>query len=242
MEAHHQRRPLPASIHPWRPFSPDSRRAHDNWVLNARNALDSGRTGERGGGQHPATSGHPIGQRLASGTTGLKVQLPPADGRSKVPILQSGHSRAGGACRCRMRAVRPQFDRRTGWTRLRARSQAEAFSRASTSKSESAYLPRQRRRARPALCGGRLALSDMARFSCGHKRVVATGGFVSAPPGHLKPAGALRHSPPWPGLLQEEAAKRFPGSERQADWARITHDYRGCRAANEFRAQVGRRS
>jgi hypothetical protein len=56
MEVHHQRRPLRASIHPWRPFSPDSHRAHGHWVSNARNALDSGRTGERGGGQHPTPS------------------------------------------------------------------------------------------------------------------------------------------------------------------------------------------
>ena len=36
--------------------SPDSHGAHGHWALNARNALDSGRTGERGGGQHPARS------------------------------------------------------------------------------------------------------------------------------------------------------------------------------------------
>jgi len=41
---------------PWRPFIPDSYGAHGRWVLNARNALDSRRTGERGGGQHPAYS------------------------------------------------------------------------------------------------------------------------------------------------------------------------------------------
>ena len=42
---------------PWRPFIPASYGAHGHLVLNARNALDSRRTGERGGGQHPATSG-----------------------------------------------------------------------------------------------------------------------------------------------------------------------------------------
>ena len=43
----------PSAIHPWRLFRPDSHGAHGHWVSNARNALDSGRTGERGGGQHP---------------------------------------------------------------------------------------------------------------------------------------------------------------------------------------------
>jgi len=43
--------------------------------LNARNALDSGRTGERGGGQHPAMNGHPKALKPTLGTTGLNVQL-----------------------------------------------------------------------------------------------------------------------------------------------------------------------
>jgi hypothetical protein len=42
---------------PWRPFIPESYGAHGHWVLNARNALDSRCTGERGGGQHPAKTG-----------------------------------------------------------------------------------------------------------------------------------------------------------------------------------------
>jgi hypothetical protein len=63
MEVHHQRRPLRASIHSWRPFSPDSHGAHGHWALNARNALYSGCTGERGGGQHPATSGRSVPAR-----------------------------------------------------------------------------------------------------------------------------------------------------------------------------------
>jgi hypothetical protein len=46
----------PSAIHPWRLFRPDSHGAHGHWVSNARNALDSGRTGERGGGQHPTQS------------------------------------------------------------------------------------------------------------------------------------------------------------------------------------------
>jgi hypothetical protein len=50
----------PSAIHPWRLFRPDSHGAHGHWVSNARNALDSGRTGERGGGQHPTPNGHPI--------------------------------------------------------------------------------------------------------------------------------------------------------------------------------------
>jgi hypothetical protein len=40
----------------------------------------------------PAKSGQSIGQRLASRTTGLEVQLPQADGHSKVRVLQSGRS------------------------------------------------------------------------------------------------------------------------------------------------------
>jgi len=54
---------------------------------------------------HPATSGHPIDQRLASRMTGPRVQLPKACARSKALIIQSGRSRAGGACRRRTRAV-----------------------------------------------------------------------------------------------------------------------------------------
>jgi hypothetical protein len=61
--------------------SPDSHGAHGHWALNARNALDSGRTGERGGRQHPARSGHTNGQRIAVPMTGFKVQPPSLDGR-----------------------------------------------------------------------------------------------------------------------------------------------------------------
>ena len=46
----------PSAIHPWRLFRPDSHGAHGHWVSNAGKALDSGRTGERGGGQQPAMS------------------------------------------------------------------------------------------------------------------------------------------------------------------------------------------
>lgn len=42
---------------PWRPFIPDPYRARGYLALNARCALDSGRTGERGGRRHPARSG-----------------------------------------------------------------------------------------------------------------------------------------------------------------------------------------
>jgi hypothetical protein len=42
---------------PWRPLIPESYGTHGHWVLNARNALESRRTGERGGEQHPARSG-----------------------------------------------------------------------------------------------------------------------------------------------------------------------------------------
>jgi len=35
-------------------FIPEPHGAHGHWVLNARNALDSGRTYERGGRQEPA--------------------------------------------------------------------------------------------------------------------------------------------------------------------------------------------
>jgi len=41
---------------PWRPFIPELYGAHGHSVLNARHALDSGRTGGRGGGQHAAYS------------------------------------------------------------------------------------------------------------------------------------------------------------------------------------------
>jgi hypothetical protein len=43
--------------------------------LNVHNALESGRTGDRGGGQHSTTTGHPGSQKVASPATGLEVQL-----------------------------------------------------------------------------------------------------------------------------------------------------------------------
>jgi hypothetical protein len=41
-------------------------------VLNARNALDSGRTVERGGGQDSAISSHKIDQEIGTRMTGFK--------------------------------------------------------------------------------------------------------------------------------------------------------------------------
>jgi hypothetical protein len=43
---HHQRGPLRSSIQLRRPFISEPYGARGHWVLNARNALDSGRTGE----------------------------------------------------------------------------------------------------------------------------------------------------------------------------------------------------
>lgn len=43
---------------PWRPLIPESYGTHGHWVLDARHALDSHLTGERGGGRHPAMSSH----------------------------------------------------------------------------------------------------------------------------------------------------------------------------------------
>ena len=57
-----------------------------------------------------ATCRRTIGQDFATPTTGSKVQPPLADGRSKVLILRSGRSSAGGACRHRARAVRLHLD------------------------------------------------------------------------------------------------------------------------------------
>jgi len=51
---------------------PEPYGVHGHWVLNARNALDSGRRYERGGRQDPATSSHTIGREIATPMTGLK--------------------------------------------------------------------------------------------------------------------------------------------------------------------------
>jgi hypothetical protein len=81
---------------PWRPFIPDPG-AHGHWLLNARNALDSGRTGERSGllegssqeaiALNPEalvgeTIGEHIGRWLLYGRSLSREALAPGQGRA----------------------------------------------------------------------------------------------------------------------------------------------------------------
>jgi len=78
-------------------------------VLNARNALDSGRTGERGGGQDPATSSPSFAPHAPFRTTGDEVEPTSLGGENKqrplLPIVGVRDFDAGMHAACRERRL-----------------------------------------------------------------------------------------------------------------------------------------
>lgn len=53
---------------------PEPYGGYGHWELSAFNALDSGRTCERGGRQHPARSGLPCARELPLGMSGAEAK------------------------------------------------------------------------------------------------------------------------------------------------------------------------